>query len=94
MRNVRIAPQNRQNRPEWNSCPQPFHKAVRNSGPGEPIDCTPKSGIGLSAFLYPTSFRRRLRWEYKRFEAKYPCQGIISVRLAAISVLLATLVEH
>ncbi|HBE65520.1 MAG TPA: hypothetical protein DDX19_22755 [Rhodopirellula baltica] len=48
----------------------------------------------MSAFSYPTSFQRRLRWEYKRFGAKYPCPGIISVRLAAISVPLTALVEH
>ncbi|PHQ33327.1 hypothetical protein CEE69_21655 [Rhodopirellula bahusiensis] len=27
---------------------------------------------GKSAFLYPTSFESRLRWEYKRFKAKHP----------------------
>ncbi|PHQ36267.1 hypothetical protein CEE69_06355 [Rhodopirellula bahusiensis] len=27
---------------------------------------------GKSAFLYPTSFGSRLRWEYKRFKAKHP----------------------
>ncbi|PHQ31700.1 hypothetical protein CEE69_29505 [Rhodopirellula bahusiensis] len=26
----------------------------------------------LVAFLYPTSFGSRLRWEYKRFKAKHP----------------------
>ncbi|PHQ35938.1 hypothetical protein CEE69_06950 [Rhodopirellula bahusiensis] len=28
--------------------------------------------MGTLAFLYPTSFGSRLRWEYKRFKAKHP----------------------
>ncbi len=33
---------------------------------------TSATSTGKSAFLYPTSFGSRLRWEYKRFEAKHP----------------------
>ncbi|PHQ35286.1 hypothetical protein CEE69_09615 [Rhodopirellula bahusiensis] len=28
--------------------------------------------LGFQAFLYPTSFESRLRWEYKRFKTKHP----------------------
>ncbi|PHQ33784.1 hypothetical protein CEE69_17775 [Rhodopirellula bahusiensis] len=32
----------------------------------------PPRRMGTPAFLYPTSFGSRLRWEYKRFKAKHP----------------------
>ncbi|PHQ31664.1 hypothetical protein CEE69_30025 [Rhodopirellula bahusiensis] len=28
--------------------------------------------LGFQAFLHPTSFESRLRWEYKRFKARHP----------------------
>ncbi|EKK01211.1 protein containing DUF1560 [Rhodopirellula baltica SH28] len=35
-------------------------------------DSTGHDSTGSEAFLYPTSFASRLRWEYSRFEAKHP----------------------